>query len=84
MVLIMLTIWEEAVTTTETSNLYVLCKWELQNKIAHFFYIYKFEFHFFKIAIKATNKTATTHNKIFYKHCTLTCDTVSVILIKQC
>ena len=64
MVLIMLTIWEKAVTTTETSNLYVFCKWELQNKIAYFFYIYKFEFHFFKIAIKATNKTVITHTKI--------------------
>ena len=67
MILIMLTIWEEAVTTIETSNLYVFCKVNSENsktKQCIFFYIYKFEFHSFKIAIKATNKTATTYNKI--------------------
>ena len=46
-----------------------------------FFYIYKSEFHFVKMAIKATNKSATTHNKILMSSVS---SALSVILTELC
>ena len=38
-----------------------------------FFYIYKSEFHFVKMAIKATNKSATTHHTILMSTVSMKC-----------
>ena len=40
---------------------------------SNFFYIYKSEFHFVKMAIKATNKSATTHYTILMSTVSMQC-----------